>query len=135
MLAAPGGGRTNVTSGFELGAATITINVSAPDPVDGSRRGMLLWRGRNSANGHGIAFSVLRGETQLDLRVLVDRTVLGSAFCGKNGVSVDSQSGQHAAFRGVYNMTIPCQHARFCGGSVCRWRARARSVWRIRRAR
>ena len=102
MLAAREGGRLNQTSGFEIGAATITVNVSAPDPADGSRTGTLMWRGRNSgptAKGRGIQFPVLAGEMLVNLRVLVDRSVIEAFVAGGRAHLV---SGEYAELGHTY---------------------------------
>ena len=83
VLAAPEGGRVNQSSGFEVGAAAISVNISAAG-LDGARSGALVWRGRNTgptANGHGLPFAVLSGEHFVDLRVLVDRSVRRKLPC------------------------------------------------------
>lgn len=74
VLAAPAGGRVNASSGFEIDAVSILVNVSAP-AADGSRKGLL---GINfPAEGPWRRpFAVLTGERHVDIRVLVDRSVV-----------------------------------------------------------
>ena len=50
------------------------------------------WGGSNEATWQTRAVAVARG-----------CPALGSTFCGKNSVSVGSQSGQHAVFSGAYS--------------------------------
>ena len=74
LLADQQGGSMNATSGLEIGAGSLGVNVSATTTADGSRRGLLSYRGTTY---HGTQpFTVLKGEATVELRVLVDRVIV-----------------------------------------------------------
>ncbi len=74
VLASPSGGQVNASSGFEINASSMLINVSAPT-VDGSRKGVLSVN--FPAEGPWYRpFDMLAGEGHVDIRVLVDRSVV-----------------------------------------------------------
>ena len=83
VLASATGGHVNQSSGYEVDAATISLNVSGC-MGDGLRSGALVWRGRNTGptnGGRGTPFTILSGEQSVHLRVLVDRSVV-EVFAG-----------------------------------------------------
>ena len=74
LLADQQGGSMNATSGLEIGAGSLGVNVSATTAADGSRSGLLSYRGTTY---HGTQpFTVLQGEATVELRVLVDRVIV-----------------------------------------------------------
>jgi sucrose-6-phosphate hydrolase SacC (GH32 family) len=75
VLAVASGGQVNHTSGEEIGAGSIGVNISAPIS-DGTRRGQLFYRGRHQKEQGSQRFLVLKGEQSVDIRVLVDRVIV-----------------------------------------------------------
>ena len=74
VLASPAGGGVNASSGFEIDASSIVVNVSAP-AVDGSRKGVLGVNFPAEGPWHR-SFRTFAGESHVDVRVLVDRSVV-----------------------------------------------------------
>ena len=74
VLAASAGGRVNASSGFEIDASSILVNMSAP-AADGSRKGVLGVNFPAEGPWHR-PFSMLTGESHVDIRILVDRSVV-----------------------------------------------------------
>lgn len=81
VLSSKGGGRLNHTSGLEIGAGSIGVNISKP-ASDGTRRGELVYRGRQHKAQGVQPFVVLKEERSVDLRVLVDRVVVEAFVAG-----------------------------------------------------
>ena len=75
VLAASQGGVANATSGLEVGAGKITVNISDSRSPDGSRAGLLGYHGTTYRAGPE-QFRILADETEVHLRVLVDRVVV-----------------------------------------------------------
>ena len=83
----------NRTSGEEIGAGSIGVNISSPLP-DGTRRGELIYRGRLHKPQGFQGFSVIKGEQSVDLRVLVDRVVVEAFVAGGRATLTSREFGE-----------------------------------------